>query len=142
MAPDQHVEGADEVDVDDLAVRVQNEGRRVLTVAPDGALRPPDAGRVDEIAQWSELDGGRDGLLVLVGLGHVDRDEHTADVLGEGLALLGVEVRHDNLRTLGGELTDDGCADARRAARDDRTCSRYIHGFTVTSGTDRYEGYV
>ena len=49
--PSAHVEGADEVDLDDLAVDVEVVGRGVLAVAADRAAGPADAGTVDDDEQ-------------------------------------------------------------------------------------------
>ena len=55
--------------------------------------------------------------LDLRGVGDVDLREGAADLVGEGLAALLLEVRDDDLRALRGELADDGCTDARRRRR-------------------------
>ena len=71
--------------------------------------------------------GGLDRGLDLLGVGHVDPGEDAADLGGEGLTLVGLQVGDHDDRALGGELTGDGGADARRAAGDDGRCSRDVH---------------
>ena len=61
-------------------------------VAADRALGPADAGRVDQQPQRAELLGLLDGGHDLLGAGDVDRREDAADLRGELLALVGVEV--------------------------------------------------
>ena len=51
-----------------------------------------------------------------------------ADLVGEGLAALLLEVRDDDLRALLGELADDGCTDPGGAAGDECTGSCDVHG--------------
>ena len=114
-----HVEGADQVDLDDLAERAEVVRRGELAVAADGALRPADAGGVDARAQRSDLRGGLDGGGDLLGVGHVDPGEDALDLVGEGLALLGVDVGDHDDRAAGGEGAGDGGADAARASGDD-----------------------
>ena len=54
------VEGADQVDLDDLLEDVEVVGRAVLAVLADGAGRPADAGAVDERLERAELLGRLD----------------------------------------------------------------------------------
>ena len=115
-----------------IAITLREGGevvRRVeLAVAADGALRPADAGGVDDRAQRRDLGGRVDGGLDLVGVGHVDLGEDAADLLGEGFALVGLQVGDHDDRALGGELAGGRGADARRASRDDGTGSVDVHG--------------
>ena len=67
--------------------------------------------------------------LDLLGVGDVDADERAADLLGEGLALLGLEVGDDDLGARGGELAGDGRADAGRRPGDDALSSVDVHGW-------------
>ena len=114
-----------------IAITFENAPRSCggveLAVPADGALRPADAGGVHQDPQRAELDGLRDRRLDLLGVGDVDRDERAADLLGERLALVGLEVGDDDLRARGGELAGDGGADARGGAGDDGRGSGDVH---------------
>ena len=83
-----------------LLERVEVVGRLDLAVAADRALGPADAGRVDHRAQRRDLGGGVDGGGDLVGVGDVDRGEDAADLGGERLALVGLQVGDDDDGTL------------------------------------------
>src|SRR5680860_314877 len=122
------VEGADQVDRDHLGEGGEVRGGAELAVATDRALRPADAGRVDQNAHGPELLGLPDGSLDLFGLRDVDRREAAADLVREGLALLGIEVRDEDFLALRRKLTGDGCSDAGSAAGDDCTGSVDVHG--------------
>ena len=90
-----------------------------VAVAADGALGPADAGGVDDGAERRDLGGGLDRGADLLGVGDVDLGEDALDLLGERLALVGLQVGDHDGGTAGGELTGDGGADARCAAGDD-----------------------
>src|SRR5699024_4213856 len=94
-----------------------------LAVAADGALRPADAGRVDQGLERAELERLVDGGLDLRGAGDVDGDEGAADLAGELLAVLGPQVRDDDRGAARGQAAGRGRTDARRTAGDDCTCS-------------------
>ena len=70
-----HVEGADQVDSDDLLVQLEVVRRLVGAVASDGAGSGADAGRVDQDAQLTELGGALDRRGDLRGVGDVDVGE-------------------------------------------------------------------
>ena len=92
-------------------------GRLDGPVAADGALGPADAGGVDDRADRRDVGGGLDRGADLLGVGHVDLGEHALDLLGERLALVGLQVGHHDGGAAGGELAGDGGADARRCRR-------------------------
>src|SRR4029079_16328213 len=73
------VEGADQVDRDDLLVQVEVVRRVVRAVAADGARRRADAGGVHRDPQLTQLGGAVDGGPDLVGVGDVYVGEHAAD---------------------------------------------------------------
>ena len=106
-------------------------GRVVLAVPADRALRPADAGGVDEDPQRPELGGPVDRGGDLGGVGDVDGDELAADLGGQRLALVGLQVGDDHPGAPLGEAAGDGRADARGAAGDDRCCSGDVHGATL-----------
>jgi hypothetical protein len=99
-----------------------------LPVAADGPLRPADARGVDHRAERGDLGGGVDGGRDLVGVGHVDEGEDALDLLGERLALVGLEVGDHDGRAPGGELAGDRGTDARRRAGDDGGAVADVHG--------------
>src|SRR5690606_3517948 len=114
------VEGADQVHLEHLLVGVQVEGRVVLTVAPDGAGGPADAGCGDEGPERAEVLGRLHRLDDLLGVGHVGLHEHAVELLGHRLTLLRVHVDDDGPGATGGELSGGGFTEARGAAGDDR----------------------
>src|SRR5262249_40312840 len=119
------VEGADQVDPDD---RLEVLERRRGAVAVDGPLGPADAGAVDDHAQrGAGVDGGLYGGGDLLLVGDVGLDEHPAHFVGQGLALVLVQVGDDHLRALSGQLADGGLAETARTAGDDGGNSVQIH---------------
>ena len=66
-------------------------------VLADRALGPADAGRVDEHADRAHRLGHLDGVDDVVGLGDVDLAERAADLVGERLALVLLQVGDDDL---------------------------------------------
>ena len=88
----------------------------------------PMPAELTRIRKSPELGGLHDRGLDLRGVGDVDLREDAADLVGEGLAALLLEVRDDDLRALRGELTDDGGTDAGGAAGDECTGSCDVHG--------------
>ena len=129
----QHVEGADEVDLDDLAEPV--EVVRVA-VAVERPLGPADARAVDARAQRRQLDRGRDRGPNRLLVGDVGRAEHAADVGGDGLALGGVAVDDDDLRALRREAAGGGLAHAGCAAGHERrgVLERHSRGSVQNEG--------
>ena len=95
-------------------------GRLVLAVAADGAGSPADASGGDQSPQRAELLGSLDRGDHLIGIGDISLGEHSADVLGHRLALVGVHVDHHDLGAAGGEAADGGLTEARSASGDDR----------------------
>ena len=77
------------------------------------------------------LDRGHD----LVDVRDVDVAEGAAELGGEGVALLVVEVGDDDLGATGGELAGGGLADARGAAGDDCRDSVDVHGRRAYAAT-------
>ena len=76
--------------------------------------------QVTRMSSPARLGGGRHGGLDVLARGHVAADRPAADAL-RGLRRRGlVEVRDDDVRTLGGEPRGGRGADALRAARDER----------------------
>src|SRR3546814_3996403 len=98
-----------------------------LACATDRPLCPADACRVDHGAQGGQLDGLVHRVLVLLVVGYIDADEDPADLLGQRLALLGVQVGDDDLGALGRQLAGGGGTDSGGAAGDDCTCSCDVH---------------
>jgi hypothetical protein len=112
----------------DLAEGVDRECAVDLTVAADGADRAADAGGVHAGPQRRDrrrlLDGGGD----LLGPRDVDLGEDALDLLGERLALVGLEVGDDDGRAARGEGTGAARSDAAGAAGHDRGAVGQIHG--------------
>jgi hypothetical protein len=100
------VERADEVDRDDLLERVE-VGGGVVTPATHGALRPADAGRVHQDAERAHALGHLDRVDDVVGAGDIDLAERAADLVGEGTALLLLQVGDHDLGAPG-ELPSAG----------------------------------
>jgi hypothetical protein len=123
----QRVERADQVDADDDLERLELVGAALA----DRPLGPADARAVHRDAQLArQLGGGVDGGLDLVGLRHVGLDELDAGAQlgGQRVALLGVDVGDGDLGALGvqaprGRLTQPG-----GAADDQCSCSLDVHG--------------
>ncbi len=112
----QHVEGADQVDLDDLAERLEVV-RRAVSV--DRAFGPTDARAVDARAQRRDLGRGGDrrgdlGLVGDIGLG-----ERAVQLLGDDLALGHVAVDDHDVGALGGEPPSRGFAHPGGAAGDE-----------------------
>ncbi len=87
------VERADQVDRDDLLEGVEVGGRLERAVTADRALRPADAGGVDEHPHRAHRLRHLDGVDEVVGVGDVDLGERTADLVGECVARLLVAGR-------------------------------------------------
>jgi hypothetical protein len=123
----QRVERPDQVDPDD-----DLEGLRLMRAAlGDRALGPADARAVDRDPQAVAVLGRRrDRRLDLVGLGHVGRDEAggVAQLGGERLALLGVDVGDGDAGALGLQAAARRLAQARGAAHDEGSGSFDAHG--------------
>ena len=77
--------------------RVEVGGRLVGAVLADRALGPADAGRVDEHAHRAHRLGHLDGVDDVVGVRDVDLGERAADLVGELLALVLLQVGDDDL---------------------------------------------
>ena len=107
-----HIERADEVDLDDLAERRQRHRRAVLADHPGGR---PDAGAADHHPQRPEpgrqVHRGRDGVRI----GDVRRRELAAEPAGDRLAVGAGQVEHHHPRAevgqpLGGRPPEPGRA--------------------------------
>ncbi len=112
----QHVEGADQVDLDD----VREELEVVRPVLRRGALRPADARAADRDPQAAAgLGGGVDGGRDLLGLGHVTSTKRArvAELGDERLALLRVQVGDHHRRAARVQRADRRRAQARRRRR-------------------------
>ena len=120
----QHVEGADQVDLDNpLEI-----GKRVRRVAADHALGNTDAGAIDQHARRAvRLGGLRDGSLRRGGIGDVAGDGHALELGRDALGELGVEVEHRDLRALRRQLSRGRGAEARCSTGDDRGLILQLH---------------
>ncbi|MBB3728717.1 hypothetical protein FHR33_004577 [Nonomuraea dietziae] len=128
------VEGADQVDLDDLAVA----GEVVRSaLAVDGPLGPADARAVDDHANRLARGHGRvDGRLHVALVRYVRPDEDSAEFVGDRLAALLVEVGDDHGRALAGELAGRGLAQPAGPARDDCYCSVDVHATDPNARTE------
>src|SRR5207253_1358095 len=120
----QAVEGADEVDPDDELELVERVG---LEVAVDGTYGHPQTGRVDQRPQGPEVAGRVHRHLDIGRAGHVGLDEQPAELVGQGLAQVFVEVDEDAAGAEEGERPGRGGADPGGAARDDGGCGGQVH---------------
>src|SRR5690606_8734449 len=76
---------------------------------------------VDQDVDAAEVgDGGGDHALDLLAVGHVDIEEASADLVGDGLAGGLVDLCDEHAGTLGGEAPRDAGADAVTATGDHR----------------------
>ena len=111
-----HVEGADEVDRDDLL-----EHTEVVWIAfpVDGALRPADTGAVGH--QTKRPVGGRgfDGRLHRLGVGDIGVHVRGPEVGGHGLALLVLEIGDGDRRAERGQVAGGRLAESGGAAGDE-----------------------
>ena len=107
--------------------RVEVGRRLVGAVLADRALRPADAGRVDEHAHRAHRLGHLDGVDDVVGLGDVDLGERPADLVGERLALVLLQVGDDDLRAPRRQQPRRRRADPRSPTRHDRSCTSDVH---------------
>ena len=121
-----HVERADQVDLDHALERVEVVG----PVLVHGALGPADARAADGDPQVAGLAGGGHGGLHLVGVGDVAELEARppAELLGERVALLLVEVGDGHVRAPGVQEAGGGGAETRGPAGDQRAGSFDSHG--------------
>ncbi|MDT4842015.1 hypothetical protein FQZ97_758950 [compost metagenome] len=118
-----HVEAADQVDRDGLA----EHGQRVRAVLAHGLLGRCDAGAVDQAHQLAELDGGSHHGLAVGFLAHVALDEHAADFLRNGFALVSLHVGDDHLGAVGGQHARCAFAEARSATGHDKNLAVDLH---------------
>ena len=63
----------------------------------------------------------------LLGVCHVALDEEAADLLGQGLALVGLEIRHHHVHAALGQEPASGIPETRGPTRDDRRRAVQIH---------------
>ncbi len=122
------VEGADEVDRNDLLEGVEIGGRLERAVLADRALRPADAGGVDEHTERAHRLRHLDGIDDVVGAGDVDLAERAADLVGEFVALVLLQVGDDDLGPTGRQHAGGRRSDTGGSTRDDCACTRNIHG--------------
>ncbi|MCO5556213.1 hypothetical protein L7F22_009759 [Adiantum nelumboides] len=111
-----HVERADQVDVDDLG----EVGQRERAVLADGLDAVADAGAVHRDADRTELFGGVEGgghLLLVRDVGRGEADV-LAQLVGDGLTGRGRQVDDDDLAAGLDELLGGGQAQAGRAAEE------------------------
>src|SRR5690606_7676819 len=121
-----HVECADQVDLDHLAVVVE----RVRPVLRGGACGDGDAGAVDQDARGAELFGDRgEGLLATLGRRDVAPDRDPADVGRNLFGAVDADIEDRDLRAPGGKRPRRRLAQARTAAGDDGNLTRWIHDF-------------
>ena len=117
-----HQERADQVDLDHLGEGgevVRLDGVGLLDAARD-ALGDADAGAVDEDALLPvRLARGRERRIDARLAGDVALGEDAADLLGELLAGVRIEVEEGNLDALGRKRPGRGGAEARCATGDD-----------------------
>ena len=121
------IEGADEVDRDDLLEGLEVGGRVVAAVFADGALRPADTGRVHQHAKWAHALGHLDRVHNFVSLGDVDTTEGAADFGGERRTAIFLQVGHDHFCALAGEKTSGGGSDTRSSTSDNCANAVEIH---------------
>ncbi len=121
----QDVEGPDQVDGDD-----DREGlERVGPARAGDLLREPGARGVDADAQGGVgLDGGLDGRLDLVLLAHVAGRERGAQLVGQGLALLDVDVGDRHRGALRVQAPRGRLAQPGGAADDQCSTALDVHG--------------
>src|SRR5699024_11102930 len=121
------VEGADEVDLDDLGV----SGEVVWSLLADGLLRDADAGAVDDAGQRALrvrlLDECGDARFVR----HVRLDE------GGAFRCLALDVRDEHLCALLDEGGGGGGAQAGCSARDDEGLVLELHASVLDPGWRR-----
>ena len=90
----------------------------------------PGAGAVDPDAQRRRLGSHRNALGDLLRVGDVGLEElrRAAELLGERLALLRVEVEDRDLCAARRQPAHGGLAEPGRSPADDRCCSLDVHG--------------
>ena len=133
----QAVEAADQVHTDHELELVERKG---LAFPVHRAVGVADSRGVQQTAQGGQRQGLIDGGLHLIGVRHVGLHEGALQVVGDRLALLFVEIGHDDLRSQHGQAPRAGLSDARRAAGDDDGCSIQLHGGPLLSSPENSEG--
>src|SRR5918992_393448 len=119
---------------------------RRLALAVDGGVDDARADRVHPYADHGQVAGGGHGHADDAALGRgvgelaglaLERghrggvDDDAANLVGDGLALVLVEVRDHYLAAVRGEIADGGLAEAARPARHDGGNSVQIHSGTL-----------
>ncbi len=122
------IEAADQVDGDDLLERIEIGSRVVRAVLADRPLRPADSGRVHEDAHRTHALCHLGRVDDVVGVGDVDLAIRPTDLVGEGLALLLLEVRDQDLGAPRGEHACCRRPDSRCSTCDDCACAVDVHG--------------
>ena len=111
-SPAQHIESADQVDLDDKGELVEIKWH---VVAVDSAAGGAQAGGVDAGAQGGKFAGGGYRRVGVLGFGNVALDEDTADFRGDFTAALFVEVGIIDPGSSRGLLARSGFADTGSA---------------------------
>src|SRR6185312_7786128 len=96
---------------------------------------PAQARAVDEDPQRTQLRGGLDRGAHLLLVGDVGLDVHPADLAGDLLALVVLQVEHDDLAAALGEQPRRRLAQARRASGHDGRRTRDVHAFYLSTPT-------
>ena len=119
-----HVEGADEIDVDD-AFEI---GERHRAVAADDALGRSHAGAIDHDAcRPVPLTRVLQRSARLLGIGHVAGHRVPADLVCQGARAVEIDVHDGDLGAGAGKFARGRRAEARGAAGHDRSVSFDVH---------------
>ncbi len=118
-----HVEAAHQVDHDGLA----EGGQGVGAVLAHGLFGRCDACAVDQAHEFAHGDRLGDHGLRVGFLADVALDEGAADVLGHGLALVGLHVGDDDLAAIGSQHACRAFTKTRSAAGDDEYLACNLH---------------
>ena len=103
-----HVEGADQVDLNDLA----EDGQGVRTGLADGFLSRCNARTVDQAPERAQGAGPIDHRLAIGFLADIARHEDRPQFLGNGLAFVDLHVGNHHLPTGSGEHSGGAFAQA------------------------------
>lgn len=119
----QHVERADQIDLDHLAVF----GERKRAFLSDRLARGSDPGTVDQYARRAM--GGRGFVEDRTGrsVGDVATQGQTADLRGHLPGAVEVDVQHSYLRALAGQCGCGRRSETRSATGNDGCNTRYVH---------------
>jgi hypothetical protein len=123
-----HVEAADQVDVDRLGER----GERMRAFLADGLDAEGDAGAIHQADQLAEPERGGDGGLAVGFLRDVAAHEAAADLGRDRLAPIRLQVGDHDLGAVLGEHPRRAFAEAGSAAGDDEYLACDFHGFSLS----------